>query len=43
MTLDNLFWLILLGAAIFMMTRKGGCCGGHGSDPSSKDNHKEDT
>jgi hypothetical protein len=43
MTLDNIIWLALFGVVIYMMTRKGGCCGGHTNEHSSHGEKKEDS
>ena len=29
-TIADIVWYLLIGAALFMIMRKGGCCGGHG-------------
>jgi hypothetical protein len=43
MTYDNLIWLVFLVAAVFMVTRKGGCCGGRTNETSADNKNKEET
>lgn len=41
--LSNYGYWLFIGLMVFMMFRRGGCCGGHGSHDGHKKQHGENT
>lgn len=42
-TLSDILWYAFIGGMIFMMFRKGGCCGGHRHKKVEVENDQQET